>query len=243
MSKRSKFVVFALLLAVIGFRVNHGMIESVPVDRMHVKLELPDALVLATDVINDLPSKAAGPPESASGLGAMVSWSGDNALGSEARALNPSSSPQTIHQQCEGQPEGFDYDTFAVLQIYSAYIPAGTSVHCSRTKKMVIAGQEAYFVYIVYGDLRGCDPYCYSSQICAIYDSQTTYLFSAQWYVYEEPINLILECPDMVGEVTGNTNHSCNPKPSGFDHPAVSGTYLISLYTSTESNVFRNCFL
>ena len=145
-------------------------------------------------------------------------------------------------KQCEDQPEGFNDYSPAMLQVYSDFIPAGVSTRCSRKKKLVLENREVYFVYITYGDLRGCDSHCYSSQLCAVSDGQKSYLFSAQWFNYEAPISLADECPELADKETGNTNRSCRPKPSGYHHPAISTANIFALYSSTAANVFRNCF-
>ncbi len=267
MSKRSKVAVFTLL-AVTGCWIYYGADLSASGERARVKLELPQDLspespqtaTLLTDTLNLLPAPAASLPEPANSTDDITSWSEDLAsLMSEDRSPNANyaawktkmlkrerpwfNARRGTLQQCEGQPEGFSDNTAAVLQVYSDYIPTGSSVHCSRKDRVAFENQEVTLVYIVYGELRGCDPHCYASQICAINDGRKSYLFSAHWYAYEEPINLVFECPDAAGEITDNTNLSCNPRPSGYSHPAVKGSRLASFYSSAESNVFRYCFM
>ena len=267
MSKRSKAVILITLTGACLW-VYFGPGSSVSGKRVHVMLDPPSIQTLTAETIHRLPPTGAGPAEPSvrtedfpeDSTDTLASWSADlESLLSEDSLVNTAYDTQTpdtpqiehpwfnarkgVLQQCEGQPEGFNDNSAPVLQVYSDYIPAGASVHCSRKDMTLVEGRKVYFVYIVYGDLRGCDPHCYASQLCAINDGGDSFLFSAHWYAYEEPINLIMECPDMADDLTGNTNLSCNPRPSGYSHPATTGNRLSSWYSSAESNVFRFCFL
>jgi hypothetical protein len=117
------------------------------------------------------------------------------------------------YTQCVNHPAGTTAGGTAITATVDALLPQDAQVRCADSTSFVLDGNEVKLVYVAYGMLRDCPAGCFTSHICAIYDTNGALPYSAAWYSPGEKPVLPTDCPD-----TGDTRQ-CTTATPGSQHP------------------------
>jgi hypothetical protein len=78
--------------------------------------------------------------------------------------------------QCDGRPGGGQDRSEAVMRTIQVHVPA-EDINCTDKQAFAVDSRQVFLVFVAYGQISDCAAGCFSSDLCAIYDSPQSLLY------------------------------------------------------------------
>jgi hypothetical protein len=90
----------------------------------------------------------------------------------------PAPSITYSHSQCEGRSSHDSDNTESVQSVVRTLVPPASRINCTDLQPISVDGKTIELVFVAFGKIHDCPAGCFSNYLCAIYDGQTSILYS-----------------------------------------------------------------
>lgn len=90
----------------------------------------------------------------------------------------PAPSITYSHSQCDGRSSSDSDNTKSVQSVVRTLVPPASRINCTDHHPFSVEGKTIELVFVAFGEIHDCPAGCFSNYLCAIYDGQTSILYS-----------------------------------------------------------------